>query len=438
VGRALAARRVLAIATGILLFHFLVALAVVPPWQHPDEPVHLLFSRILAGQTSFDLSQRTDPVLEREIVASMAEHGWWRHYGRPVPDSLPPDLTRVGLAVVDSGPTTYYVLAAILLRTLGVDTLLGQLHALRWLSALLGVLTLWCGWAGTRRLFGLFAADVTVLAVALLPQFALASTAAGPGALVTFCGAVVWRQAGPLLAGEHRAGVLVWLAAGVAAVSKREGLPLLAMAAVVTLFSVARIRIEPGLPRRVLRAAGVAAVLSLLVTVFLQEEVVRISDTLPRLLDRPMDPESRSWAYFRRFSVTLLDSAWLYGGWMRYPAPTPWMMTVRLLVIVSGGGLMWLIWRGGWRPHWRPVAVAVLFVAIQGAAIYVVHFRLHIGPQGRYLFPVLFPAMAVFWVGLRSWWSTRTWPLVATALVVILLLLDLTGWGTLLIPTYVG
>ncbi len=435
-----AGRWVLALATGVLAFRMLVAIAVVPPWQLPDEPTHLLFARILASQETRDMSQRTDPVIEAEVIASMAEHGWWRFYGRALPDPLPATLGDAGLSVVDTGPTVYYRGAAWVLQTLGVRELLDQLYFLRWVSALLGLATLWCGWAGTRRLFGGEVADVTVLMIALLPQFALISTGVAPGPLVSLCGAVLWWQAAALLTGGRRVRTttLLWGAALLGVFSKREGIPLAVMAGGVTVLALLRAWAN-GVFRteRLLVAAGVGAAVAVTVGALVSGEPIWILDSLSNLLlFRSMSVESGTWEYFQRFSLTLLDSTWFFAGWMRYPAPMLTVWLVRVAVAVSFVGLALVIWRQRSTMPMFPVWIALGVVVIQLAAIYAVHFRLHVGPQGRYLFPVLAPVCALIWIGLRGWCPDRAWPGLAAGLVAALALLDLVGWTAVLIPIY--
>ena len=460
-------RWVLVLATGVLGVRLLVALAVVPPWQHPDEPSHLLFARVLAEQDTPDVAytprpaasdatdvlvptflqgasfrtRRADPGLERELLTSMAEHGWWPYYGRPQPSPLPTSLTEAGLSVVDSEPTLYYVTAAWVLRALDVTSLLGQLYVLRWISALLGIATLWCGWAGTRRLFGVQLADLTVLLLSVLPQFALVSTGVSPGPLVNLCGAVLWWQTAVLFTGDRsvRTVALVWLAALVGLLTKRAGIPLGVMAAGVTVLAFVRSWWTGTFKVRGLVVASAAMfVLAVGVVVLLPDEVERILRTLwVTVISRSMNPESASLEYFERFTWTLLDSAWFYAGWMRYPAPISWTWLVRGLMVVSLLGLGAAAWRHRMRPS-LPVVIAFGLVAVQVAAIYAVHFRLHVGPQGQYLFPVLAPMLALFWIGLRGWWPVRRWPVLAAGLITTVILFDLVGWSAVLIPLYVG
>ena len=228
----------------------------------------------------------------------MAEHGWWPYYGRPQPSPLPTSLTEAGLSVVDSEPTLYYVTAAWVLRALDVTSLLGQLYVLRWISALLGIATLWCGWAGTRRLFGVQLADLTVLLLSVLPQFALVSTGVSPGPLVNLCGAVLWWQTAVLFTGDRsvRTVALVWLAALVGLLTKRAGIPLGVMAAGVTVLAFVRSWWTGTFKVRGLVVASAAMfVLAVGVVVLLPDEVERILRTLwVTVISRSMNPESAS------------------------------------------------------------------------------------------------------------------------------------------------
>jgi len=44
----------------VFVLRALLAIAIVPPWQNPDEPQHFEFVHILARQEQLDLSERRD------------------------------------------------------------------------------------------------------------------------------------------------------------------------------------------------------------------------------------------------------------------------------------------------------------------------------------------------------------------------------------------
>ncbi|MDA1095159.1 MAG: hypothetical protein O3A25_18115, partial [Acidobacteria bacterium] len=150
------ARLLLTLAMSIFLLRGALAIAVVPPWQHPDEPQHFALVHVLARQTRLDLTDRRDLDLERRILISMAAHGWWRHYGEALPNPLPTDFAQVPehIATTSTMPPVYYILGARVLKLSGVEDLVAQAYVLRWMALAIAVPILLCVWAGTRRLFG--------------------------------------------------------------------------------------------------------------------------------------------------------------------------------------------------------------------------------------------------------------------------------------------
>ena len=46
--------------------------------------------------------------------------------------------------------------------------------------------------------------------------------------------------------------------------------------------------------------------------------------------------------------------------------------------------------------------------------------------------------MALFWVGIHSWWPQRLWPLVGTVVAALMFVLDVVGWATVIMPAYLG
>ena len=63
----------------------------------------------------------------------------------------------------------------------------------------------------------------------------------------------------------------------------------------------------------------------------------RFGDYWSELLFLPADlrPRVPEWDFFTRWSVSLFQSAWLYAGWLRFPAPLGWYWVILLLSIVG-------------------------------------------------------------------------------------------------------
>ena len=155
----------LALVCVILIFRMAVALTLVPPWQYPDETGHVGFVRLLTEQSASVIvdqsrhlaTELSDPEVEREIITSMAEHEWWRHYGVQTPDPLPTVLNHTAQPTRSApigGPSTYYRATALLVKILPVDGLEQQLYFQRGLSAVFGVLTVLLAWVALQPVFG--------------------------------------------------------------------------------------------------------------------------------------------------------------------------------------------------------------------------------------------------------------------------------------------
>lgn len=465
-------RRTLALILTVFLLRTALAITVIPPWQDPDSPGHFELTQILALQDTFNLSERPgDAKLQQAIVGSLAEYGWWQHYGETEPSPLPVDFDGVGHGVSSVGlsPPLYYLIGAgtlkgaAALRLISRDDLVGRYKLLRWVSVTLAVPILVCIWAATRRLFGVHAAIGVTLLTALHPQFVLMSTAVNPDVLVNLCGAAIWWQCARLVTGGPVAQSVVLMACAVAIgiLTKRLAAPLVVMFAVGPLVA-ARFG-PPGAWRTVLRVFGIAlgclTVAGLAAVAWFGDEVLtiprfpitpgdRLRDywgylvaPLMEAMDRVNDGSSDitpGWAYFQRFTAGLFNSFWLWAGWLRHPAPPAWLLTVKLLSIGAVAGCLigarraeTMKWRAG-------LAVAGALVAIQVASVYLGSYMTMAGGQGRYLFPVIGPIMALFWVGLHSWWPQRLWPLVGTVVAALMFVLDVVGWATVIMPAYLG
>src|SRR3989442_12593518 len=79
-------RRVIRAVTFLwLLFagRLLTAAVLVPPWQNPDEHLHVAVIRALTYEPWLEIANRRKVDVQAEILRSMAEHGWWVAYSEP-------------------------------------------------------------------------------------------------------------------------------------------------------------------------------------------------------------------------------------------------------------------------------------------------------------------------------------------------------------------
>ena len=307
---------ILALITAVFVFRLVMAIAVIPPWQGPDEPQHLAFVRILALQPSSDLEQRESVVIESEILRSMADYDWWKHYGELRPNPIPEDFSPLADHIwrVETAPPVYYLLAAAYLKIFHITELIDQYHALRWMSAFLAVLMLWCAWAGSNLLFGQYVATGSTALLALDPQIALVSISVNPAVLVNLLGAIIWWQAARLMKRDAMLLPVVAIVsiAGIAIFTKRVAASFVGMAALAAVFACGR----AGLLRRrrllwLVVAIGVVILGGAGLARLIPAELARLREHWGYLLTFSINDRARSLEFFSYFTTGLFDSAWL-------------------------------------------------------------------------------------------------------------------------------
>lgn len=427
------------VAVGVLFVcHLAVSLALIPPWQHPDENAHVAIAE--AFQSRLLGIHPSDPGREEEILRSMTEHEWWRHYGVPPPEPLPARfallssqnaLDTLGTEpTISDHPTPYYLaIAAVLMFTSGTSVV-DDLYVMRALSAVIAMLTLWVAWRAVREFLGESAGTTIAVMLALHPRFAVASTAANSDALVNLAGVIVWWQAMRAVRGANVTWPVaaMWTAAVCGAVVDRMGVPLLIAACVISVVAY----LQAGVRRStILRAVASLALLAASFGVLAAWRTfrgARWEQILPV-------PQAQTWEYFVSFTSVLAESWWAAFGWLRYSLP--WSATIVLgLTAVAVVGI---IRRFLWDDHVRTrtiLGVSVVIVGIQVAAVYWIFFRLAHGSDGRHLFPAMIPALVLIWVGIESWVPVQYRQHAAVVLVLIFAALNSFVWALVAVPAY--
>jgi len=285
-------------------------------------------------------------------------------------------------------------------------------------------------WAGVTAALGESMAVRVVTLLALQPQFVIASTSAGPDALVNLAGAVVWWQAAGGLR-DRRVAVplaIIWSVAILAAVIDRMGVSLLAIALVA---SVALIAWRGMPPRTLLILAVVIVVAALALSVGVGVRAGLRNALGVRLL--PAD-DAWSWDFLRTFHRVLFTSWWFSLGWARFLPPAWW---VALAGALSGAVAFGLVRMFTLERDIAPVVkLAAVMLAVQLAGVYWVYYRSAVGPQGRHLFPVLVPTLLLICLGWDRCVPPSWRPRARVWLVAALVLLDAAGWLFLAIPVY--
>jgi hypothetical protein len=423
-----------ALANGLLW------MALVPPWQTPDEPKHFEYVRLLAEGDRLvafaDEAAAADPELQAAIVQSMDEHAFWWYGHAPGYDPAQPAGSTAGLRFADlwlggshtafyrSSPV-YYWLAA---QVQPADRLAG-LYAARLLSVLLGVLAvLLAGWAA-REVFpeDPFVRYGAPVFVAFHPMFAFLSSGVNNDVLLNALAMFVFLLVCRLLArGASPARLLLLAAAIVAAVAVKRTALFLVPTALVALLAWLALR-----GRR--HGTAIAAALGSLGVLVVGGWVWwtsggagSIPGTIPqawrwnlqRYFFNEPDQLDRILAYLRapeigpilvEYQWGLLGDFWGSFGWqlVRFPA---WLYVgLGILTLVALAGALRRMIDADAPAHQRATlvtsAAAVGLAAAAATAFFVSYLNLPYppAPQGRYLYAALGPIAILFTAGLGAW-----------------------------------
>ena len=129
-------RRLLLLILVLTLVRGLVYLAVMPPWQHYDEPTHFEYVRLIAERKRLPRPDDYDLVMRREIAASMQAADFWKGLDQPTLDfwsGQPPDI---GISELQH-PPLYYALLAVPQLLVAHQSVESQLYVARLTSLLL-------------------------------------------------------------------------------------------------------------------------------------------------------------------------------------------------------------------------------------------------------------------------------------------------------------
>ena len=423
------------VAVGFLAVRIICALAVIPPWQNPDEPAQVAYAEY--SRSALSSTPHPDPAREVEILESMAHYNWWPYYGQATPSPLPVILDAAGeTAGVNPAdpdqPRLYYRIVSAVLPFDRSRPVTWDLYWMRFFSSALSLVTVWVAWKAASECLGDAGGGTVAALLALHPQFGLVSATASPDAVVNLAATTLWWQGMRAVRGVRPAWSLTyaWVAAAFAAIADRMGIPLLAMACLLTVTASAR----EGFGRRTKVVAAVA-VTGLAGSVALLGALKAFRGSMwSQIL--PV-PAARSWEFFSTFTSFLFESWWLSVGWLRYSPPAWWLAAVAVFSVAAAVGVL-RRWREPDEDVRAVIGAAFMLVAVQTAGVYWIYLRLAHGSQGRHLFPTIVPALILMWLGVESFVSPANRMYAAIALVSGFALLDMTAWMLVTLPTYAG
>lgn len=396
----------------IALIRGCIYLALVPPWQAPDENGHFEHAWLIAYLKRLSVADQTSILFERELVASLYEWRYGEYIGRPLPDrmpaylsELPPNIFALGSRSAVERFSLSYVWAAAFIWPVLHQDLLVQLYIARLSSVILNIGIIWLSWLIFKTLLPGHSSAVAAMTafVVFLPQHTYINASVGDGPLAEWAACLVlygWLRS--LLHCHWHYLFLVVLGTLIGLWSKRTTaflIPLNFVMLGVVLFRALTMKMSRG--KRFLFFVIVLIAPVFLIGIirrspagyFICEEV-RWWMNSPELYWRN-GPVDLGWALRYMF-----ESFWGQFGWMNVRAGDGWYLLIYILVALAIEG--WLL------PRARPWSVSGMAVFLMGFSL-----ALSIGGwliftaanptglryyQGRYLFPATVP-IAFFLVG---------------------------------------
>jgi hypothetical protein len=436
----------------LALLHGLIFLALVPPWQHYDEPTHFEYAWLIANHNHIPPSSEVDQTVRREVADSMYRFRFFAPGWRP--NLLAPDGPILG-ADQRVHPSLYYALVSLPLRLSSDLAVEQQLYLARTIGLGLYVLAVLAAW----RMATVVVSDEPLMQLAipllllLTPTFADLMTAVNNDALVNFAATSLFLGCTLLIRdGPRPAGLaLASLALGVALGSKRTAVILIVPYLLALLWSWWRAPLRLRVIAAIMLVAGLTLALASL-------ELSRSDSGAPLLVVRPWlaqidksylrmnldawvrsatDTSQGSGVYQSLLEIGF-TSFWARFAWSNVSIGVwaDWAMAATCAL--CGVGLLIQAWRGrGQLSVWQDRCIWLFLIAVVLGVLSMIA-RLHplplsgrtpYIPRGRYIFSVMLPVIWLLALGWQGLLPDRWKPAGPLFLLGIWLGLDLLAWG---------
>jgi hypothetical protein len=126
--------------------HGLIYVFIVPPWQHYDEPNHFEYVWFIASRGVLPQPGDYDQEMRRALAVSMIENGFFKDLGFTPNLNSETEPIWIGGYSQLTNPPLYYILAALPLRLLPLESVASQLYAVRLVSLSLYLITILASW----------------------------------------------------------------------------------------------------------------------------------------------------------------------------------------------------------------------------------------------------------------------------------------------------
>jgi hypothetical protein len=423
----------------LALLHGLLYLAIVPPWQHYDEPTHFEYARLIALWGHQPSANEVDLATNREIADSMYRFRFWSPGVRP--NLFSPTPPNIGYNE-KVHPPLYYAVAAVPLRWLRYSTIETQLYAARTLTVLLYTLVIVCAW----RISTILAPHrpaihiVVPLTLIFVPAFADQMSAVNNDSLVNFStavlllGCVLLIRDGP----QPLPLALAALSLAVAVATKRTALIGIIPFTLALFWSLQRRPVCWWVWAAALTIFGIAAGYS----AFAYEPngwSIRpwLADFDRQYLRLGLNQgvvAGPSWRTYPLLFDVLFTSFWARFGWGAVAIGQWADWVLRAIVLAGTGGLIVHgMWSGDTSALWRRrviwLFVLTVVVAWLAALVRYEAQESFYVPRGRYIHLTIVPTIWLLALGVERLTPTRWRAHCLFGLILLFALIDTAAWA---------
>ncbi len=436
----------LVLLLGLALIRGLIYMAVIPPWQAPDETGHFEYAWLIAHLGRLPSAQDVSSSFEGEMIESLYKWRYGDLIGRALPEEMPSHLSdlpsyiwpSVARTILSERFSLAYAWQALFLLPFRDQDLVTLLFVARFSSVLLNVGIVWLAFMIFERLLPA-RSDMPLLMtamIALWPQHTFINSTVGDGTLAEWAACWViygwvclFRDQGMAY---KRAAVFfgtILVAAGIGIWTKTTAVFLAPVSAGLALWwFLLRFRRAWKWQHTVFVCLGVVL---LVAGSWAWARYSPLGSRTWAVVQRSLSLSNLTWVDQRgiTFGDALLaayDSFWAHLGWMALPLSERWYGAIALLSLLALAG-----WTMKGRPNLEPgdtrmascaasqsdlcsseerVLAVPSWAAIVMGAFLVVAWGIFIWTallsrsdgyyqyQGRYVFPVAVP-FAFFFVG---------------------------------------
>jgi 4-amino-4-deoxy-L-arabinose transferase-like glycosyltransferase len=431
----------------LMLFSFVLGTQYIfftPPWQAPDEITHYEYIDILSRAKIFEIKQKPDHNLQKEIIKSMDQFNAWKYVFRERPSPLPEEFDACPLYGASGSkidrPPLYYILSSFVLKIFKIDNLLLKHYFIRLFSLFLSLFTILFVFLAAKMVFNndFYYSFTAACLVAFLPQFMIISGSINSDSLANMISAFsifvflfslknmknyYILLLFPLL-------IILGLLTGKTAFFIVPSLFIFSVIYVIKTWKGKDKKF--GVSLFTLASISIFIIIYFLFRYIFPDLLIRVTaNVLPVLKNYGQLFKSNFYAEFNpHFVEMLFRSYWYYAGWMAFPFPDYIYNILKIFPLLGIMGLIKYVISKAFRAEKKfPIQldqfillVSFCFLAVFGL---VIRLGFTIEPMARYFFPALSAFAILFVIGMKELIPFKSRKIVLMSIIFLFIVLNI-------------